>query len=139
MFQRFCNSFVKFVFLFFLNTIKTQLKWQATKTGTLVIKAMPQYSEKPLLTRLVEHAAVSEFGPIKAFSYSRVNLLVTFSGNLKTPLYTGTPVVQIYSNMPIKHVSICPSKRIIVKLMTCFVWPGFFSSIRAFPYRTRFA
>jgi len=41
---------------------------------------MPQCSGTHLLTRLVQHATLSESGPIRACSYTRDNPLVTYSG-----------------------------------------------------------
>ena len=47
-------------------TVKTHLKWHATITGTWFRRAMSQYSGTHLLNCLVQHAILSEAGPIRA-------------------------------------------------------------------------
>ena len=81
-------------------TVKTHLKWDATIPGTWVITAMSQCSGTHLLTRLVQHATLSESGPTRACSYTREKPLVTYSGTLKTPLPM-RPAVLIDLGMPI--------------------------------------
>ena len=61
---------------------------------------MKAFSESHVLTRLVQHATLSESGPIKACSYTRDNPLVTYNGTMKTPKPV-TPAVIIDSDMPI--------------------------------------
>ena len=55
---------------------------------------MLQCSDTHILTRLVQHATLREFGPKRACSYIRDDTLVTYSGTLKTPI-TGRPGVLI--------------------------------------------
>jgi hypothetical protein len=57
--------------------------------GNSLERAIPQCSGTHLFARLVQHATLSESGPIRAFLYKthiQDNTLVTYSGTLETPI-----------------------------------------------------
>ena len=68
-------------------TEKAHLKRHTTIPGTWFRRTMSQCSGTHLLTRLVQHATLSESGPIRTCSYTRDRDLITYSGMPKICYY----------------------------------------------------